>query len=63
MTPDRQIINVRNIAFFLVAGPLALLLCFASFNLSAVKHTARQTKTNVATELTPKVQPASLPNQ
>lgn len=63
MTHDREIINVRSLAFFLTAGPLALLLCFAALNQSWTKHSYQPTKTNVATELAPKVQPASLPSQ
>jgi len=63
MIHDRQIINVRNIALFLVAGPLALLAAFAALNLSWAKHSSQPTKGSVATELAPKVQPASLKNQ
>ncbi|BAU13734.1 hypothetical protein LEP3755_42750 [Leptolyngbya sp. NIES-3755] len=63
MINDRQIINVRNIAFFLIAGPFALLAAFTALDLSFTKHTSQPTKANVATELAPKVQPASLNNQ
>ncbi|MGG6269463.1 hypothetical protein ACQ4M3_28440 [Leptolyngbya sp. AN03gr2] len=63
MIHDRQIINVRNIALFLVAGPLTLLLGFAALNMSWAKHSSQPTKANVATELTPKVQPASTRDQ
>lgn len=62
MIHDRDVLNIRSLAVFLTAGPLALLLCFAALDMSWAKFSHSPTKANLANELSP-TQPASLNNQ
>lgn len=59
MTEEHDFLNVRSLAFVLTAAPLALLLLFGVLDMSWARHSQTPTKGNVATELTPKAQPAS----